>query len=120
MALVAGTNPDRGTLTATIADNGTTSDAITLAGCVPVGILVPAGWVTADVTFLASVDGTNYYVLGFDNNGVYGAVTITGVVAERLVALDPVKMLPAPFLKVVASASQTGGPIALTVVVRPV
>lgn len=51
----------RSVRTVTIADEGNLSDSVHLSGLSPVGILIGAGWIAADLSFQASIDGTNFF-----------------------------------------------------------
>lgn len=53
---------------ATIANAASLSGAVNLKGRVIVGIMMPAAWTTADLTFQASIDGTTYANI-FDDEG---------------------------------------------------
>jgi len=56
-------------LTATIAIAQANSDALTINGGKVAVIEMPAAWTTAVITFLTSMDGTNYFP-AYDEEGV--------------------------------------------------
>ncbi|MCL8385564.1 hypothetical protein [Xanthobacter aminoxidans] len=72
------------TAAAVIANGASQSDVINVAPLVPVGIILPALWTTAALTFLVSVDGTTFYPL----QDMSGEVSVT-VGAGQYAALDP-------------------------------
>lgn len=72
------------TAPAAIANGNSQSDVINVAPLVPVGIILPAAWTAASLTFLVSVDGTTFYPL----QDMSGEVSVT-VTAGQYVALDP-------------------------------
>lgn len=104
----------------TIADSGTVSGAVKLfddydnAPESLVGIICAAGFATANLTFQASVDGTNYYTM---YNAAGAVVTVFSAAASEWIALDPADFAGVPYLKVVSSATQSGGDV-LTLVTR--
>lgn len=111
--------------TATFADNGTLSDAVDLSGSdgAIVGIIVPTGWVTAALTFQASLDGVTWYEM-VDTRGV---VIGDGIVATATtwIPLVPTDFAGVPWLKVrsgtvAAPVAQTGGPLDVTIISRNV
>lgn len=69
------------------------------------GFFFPSGWATADVTFEASYDGTNYFAVKKSDGA---AVTLTACVASTFVAITPGEMAWAGlYLKLVSSVTQT-------------
>jgi len=93
---------------ATIAENGSLSNAINVDGKRIVGIQTPASWTAADLTFQASFDGTTF-------NDVYDEaeteVTVQGA-ASRYTALDAValELSGLPWIKI--RSGTTGSPVA--------
>lgn len=75
---------NRETYAATIAAGDSLSPAIAVGGLVPVGIVMPAAWTAAVLTFLVSVDDQNFYPL----QDMSGEVT-AGAAAGQYIALDP-------------------------------
>lgn len=61
------------TATATIASGQSLSDVIDLSGRNLTGILLPAAWTAADLTFSVSIDGVTYADL-YDETGEYALV----------------------------------------------
>ena len=104
----------RATRVVVIEDNASLSSPVASEGFALAGILVPAGWVTADITFQASADGTNWFNL-FDDTAT--EVTVEAA-AESYVAFDGRPFRGIPRLKVRSGTAaspvpQTSGPIAL-------
>jgi hypothetical protein len=60
------------TLTATIPQNGTVSNSVSLQAQTLAALLMPAAWTTADITFQTSLDGgaTWLDIYGDDGNPV--------------------------------------------------
>ena len=70
--------------TATIANGEALSDAIAVGrGAVVLGVVMPASWTTANLTFQATVDGTNFFNL-YDNATEY---TVTAA-ASRVIMIN--------------------------------
>lgn len=65
----------RESATATIASGASLSAAIDLGGATLSGIVVPASWTTANLTFQVSLDGTTWYDLYADGAEVSVAAT---------------------------------------------
>jgi hypothetical protein len=75
-------------LTATIASSSSLSDVLDLFGTTLSGFVMPASWTSANITFQASVDGTNFFDL-YDQFGV----EVTHVVAaSRFIRFAPSDM----------------------------
>ena len=66
----------------TIANNTALSAELDLGVSTLVGVIIPATWTAADLTFQASVDGTNYFNL-YDDNA--GEVTVKGTAGAYIV-----------------------------------
>ena len=85
-----------------------------------VGVVTPAAWTTAGVSFQVSYDnGTTYVVLWDDTGAEY---TIPAVPASRYVAVDPTKFLGVTNIKIqsgtsAATTNQAGSDI-VTLVLR--
>jgi hypothetical protein len=109
---------NKGVLLVPFADNATKSSPIELKGNIPVGLKTGAGWVSATVTFEVSLDNITYVPLEFDDSGAAVAVSITGVGPSKMIAFDPGKLLPTPWIKIVSSVSQTGGPFNLELILK--
>ncbi len=73
--------------TATIAAGTALSPEVALGEKTLVGIIIPAAWITAALTFQATPDDTNFYEL-YDGAG--NEVTLTGA-AGQFVQVDPTK-----------------------------
>lgn len=82
-------------LTATIASSASLSDAIDVSGTTICGYIMPASWTSADITFQASVDGTNF----FDLYDQYGIEVKHSAAASHFVQLTPADMASIRFVK---------------------
>jgi|SRR5947209_2555294 len=87
---------------ATITNGTSLSGAIAFSGRAFAGLLMPAAWTAATLTFQGSVDGTNFYDL-YDTGG--NEVTFT-VAASHFVAGDPSSFVGLSHIKL---RSGTGG-----------
>lgn len=100
-------------LTATIAINGTTSDAVNLYGCTGAAFQMPAAITGTSVTFLGSIDkGVTFKQIRDINSN---AITFT-VAADGLYPLDKNTFAGIDQIKFVM-VSQTGG--AISILVKP-
>lgn len=89
--------------TATIANSASLSATVNLASRVLVGVLMPATWTAADLTFQVSLDGSTF-VNAYDATGA----EVTAVVdASTFVWLSPSIFAGAKFLKVRSGTSDT-------------
>lgn len=88
---------------ASIAAGATESDALDLGGGRLMGLIVPANWVAADITFKVSLDGTTYFTL-YDNSDT--AYTVQAG-SQRAIQLPLQDFTPWQFIKIVSSAAQT-------------
>ena len=79
------------TLTATIANGQSVSNALNLGGLRLFGIVMPAAWTAANVSFLMSPDNGVTWQPVFDATGVEVSATAA---AARCILLDPA-LLPA-------------------------
>lgn len=85
--------------------NGTSlSAAVDLGNRTPVGLLVPATWTAAGISFQGSPDGTTYGKL-VDSTGT--EVTAASLAGGEYVALDPSKFFGVRFLKVRSGTNGT-------------
>lgn len=91
-------------LNATIASGASLSDAITLGGLRLFGVVMPAAWTAANLTFQASFDGGTTYVDVYDYNGLEVVATAS---TSRLIVLDPVVFSAIPLLKIRSGTSGT-------------
>jgi len=95
----SGTEPP--TLRISIPASGTTSDAATIPMALNLaGIDVPTMTGTS-MTFLGSIDGTNYFAL-YEGTTLYSVASPSG----RYIALDPAVVSTAKFLRVVSSSTE--------------
>ena len=80
------------------------SDAVSVAGGLPVAIITPSTWTAAAISFQASpIGSTSFYTLV----NIGGApVTSTGVTVNEWVNLDPAVFAGVDRLKLVSSSSQ--------------
>lgn len=108
-------------LNATIASGASLSDSMNLGGLRLFGIVMPAAWTAANLTFQASFDGGTTYVDMYDYNGLEVVATTS---TSRLIVLDPVVFAAIPLLKIrsgtAASAVNQGGDRTLTLVLRSI
>ena len=87
----------------TIASSASLSNAIDLSGTTFSGYVTPAAWTSANITFQASVDGTNFFNL-YDSFGN----EVTNVVStSRFVSLVPSDMASIRYLKFRSGTSAT-------------
>ena len=85
----------------TIANGQSLSNAVTLDRTTLVGIVMPADWTAASMTFQASTDDTNFFDL-FDN---FGNEVIHLVNLDRYVVFDPSTFASVANLKVRSGTS---------------
>jgi hypothetical protein len=82
---------------ATIANGASQSDAVDLSSNTVAGLLMPAAWTTAALTFLVcDTEGGTYQPL-YNDSGTEVAVASAGVVADRAIALAAIKDAIAPW-----------------------
>lgn len=91
----AGSNPTQ--VTATIANGGSLSSAVDLAGKILVGYIIPAGWTAAGLTFQTSPDGVAAYNDVYDFTGTEIAHVVA---ASRFVRVNPGDWVGVRFIKV--------------------
>lgn len=91
--------------TATIANNASLSDAVTLGAYRATALLMPAGWTAASITFQVSVDGTNYYNL-YDAAGNEKTITVS---TSRAVYLPTDDFLGFKYMKI--RSGTAGSPV---------
>lgn len=107
------------TLTVTIANGQSLSDAADLKGLPLVGVILPAGYDTADLSFQGSMDGSTFAnIYGRDGT----ELSLTGAAASRYYLLPPSVVPGFRHVKVrsglaASPVSQTGDAI-ITLVVR--
>lgn len=108
---------------ATIANGASLSDGknISIKGASIVGIVMPASWTAADLTFQGSLDGTTWYELVTTTGA---AVTIASPAAGTWIAINPGDFAGVPWLKVRSGTSgaavNQGGARTITIVSRNV
>lgn len=112
-----------GTSSAVIAAAGTQSGAVTLYGLQLVALQMPASWNSADMTVLASVDGTTYGELNNSNGAAYNITAGTGAL-NNFIYLSPADFAGVYYLKIRSGApgsavTQTAART-ISLVVRPV
>lgn len=89
-----------------ISASGTTSTAAAVKpGEALVGIMMPSGWTTADITFTTSYDEGTTFQAWNDADG--NAVTVTSPAASKNISLSYVGGLGFDQIKLVSSATQT-------------
>ena len=111
-------NPHKRTVAVTIASGASLSGAAAIGDSSVIGVLMPAAWTAASLTFQVSVDGTNYYNLYDDAGSEVTAQAST----SRCVLLEPKQFIGFRYLKIrsgtAASAVNQGGDRIITLVVR--
>ena len=106
---------------ATIANGTSLSGSVNLGGLRLFGIVMPAAWTAASVTFQMSVDGGATWSNMFDANGNELCVTVA---ASRFIALDPVNFAATAMIKARSGTAATpvnqGQDSVVTLVLRSV
>jgi len=92
--------------TATIADSGTTSNAVDSSGAVLCGVIIPANMEGTSLTFTTSTEADGTYVPLRDKGNA--AISVTHSTAAGFFSLYDVLPFGLNFMKVVAGSSQTG------------
>lgn len=87
--------------TATIAINQSLSAAIDLKGRPLVGILMPASWTTARLSFQVSLDGSTYV----DLYNTQGDEFISEASTSRFIAMTQFEFLPVRYVKIRSGTS---------------
>jgi hypothetical protein len=103
----------RQSLTATIANGATISDAQAIYAQTVCGIITPATLTGTALSFQVSQDGVTYYPL-YDSTNTLMSVTVG---ASRAYTFDPAAFNPWNFVKVVSNATE-GGSRAFVLAVR--
>lgn len=101
----------------TIANGQTVSGAVDLGNERLAGILMPAAWTAADISFSASVDGTNFFTL---TDAASATISITAPGAGKLLTLTGElreAFLAVRWIKIVSSVAQ-GAQRVVTLVTR--
>jgi hypothetical protein len=88
---------------ATIANSAQNSSIVECGGFVLCGILLPAAFTSTALTFLASVDGVNFYPVKSTSSGT--ALSYT-VVQGTFCAINPQDFQGINYLKVVAGTAE--------------
>ncbi len=108
---VSATNPvpvggaQLATVTATIASGASLSDAADLGTGRLVGLILPAAWTTATITFQGSADGSTYFDLYDD--ATERAIASASVVPSRFIALPIADWLMVRSLKLRSGSAAT-------------
>ena len=108
---VSATNPvpvggaQLATVTATIASGASLSDAADLGTGRLVGLILPAAWTTAAITFQGSADGSTYFDLYDD--ATERAIASASVVPSRFIALPIADWLMVRSLKLRSGSAAT-------------
>lgn len=101
---------------ATIPNGQALSDAVPLGGAEMTGLLMPAAWTAAGLTFQGSLDGVNYFEISLDTGAptaatvpsaaaAAGALLVRGAAGTSALA----QILGIPFIKVRSGTS--GAPV---------
>ena len=97
-------------LTATIANGASLSDAQLVDGKLA-GIIIPAAWTAAAITFSASFDGTNYFDVYSSATGTAAETTIASgnipTTGGRYLPLSLTDWLSVNFIKIRSGTSAT-------------
>lgn len=93
----------------TIAAGQSLSGALQIDGKAA-GIIIPAGWETAAITFMGSADGNNYFPI-YDA-GVERSIASAAVVAGRMISLNLSEWLHVKYVKIRSGSAVT--PVAQT------
>lgn len=105
--------------TAIITNGAALSDDIPCRDWPAIGLIMPAAWTAADLTFQVSIDGTNYYNLYDDG----GNEVLVDAAVDRYVALPPTLFAGVLQFKVRSGTSGTpvnqGADRTITIVGRP-
>lgn len=91
------------TATVTIASGESLSGAVEIGDRTVCGVILPAEWTAAGLTFQVSIDGSTYQNL-YDSAGEFTLPT-DAVAAARTVTIDPVKFLAWTHVKVRSGTS---------------
>ncbi len=112
------------TIEVTIANGASLSGAAALAGKAVVGILGPAAWTAAAMSFDVSVDGTTFVPYCSQTAEVSIASAVIATAAPRFFGLSPAEWIGFHSVKVRSglkgSEVNQGAARTLTLVVRPV
>lgn len=92
------------TLTATILSGQSVSAAVNLGGLRLFGLVMPAAWTTANLTFQMSPDNGVSWSNIFDINGVEFTVTAA---ASRFITFDPAALPAVQWLQIRSGTSGT-------------
>lgn len=79
-----------------------------LEGYMPIGIVMPEAWTTANLTFQATSDGVNYYDV-YDSGGT--EVTVTAAASRYIVLTPELVAAFAGVQKVLVRSGTTGSPV---------
>jgi hypothetical protein len=105
--------------TVTIANGQSVSGSIDLERETLAGVLIPAAWTAAGISFLASPDGVTFGPVK-DENG--SEISLSALSAGDFVSLPPTKLFGARFLQVRSGTSGTpvaqGADRVLTLITR--
>ena len=109
----------RETITASIASDAALSGAVELYGTTLVGIIMPAAWATANLSFQASHDASDYH----DMYSAAGAEYTVAASAGQYIVIDPNDFAGVGNLKIrsgVAATTVAQATSSITLVVKPV
>jgi hypothetical protein len=91
------------TTTATIASGASLSGIIDLGTNDLIGIIFPATWTTASITFQFSIDGTNFY----DAYSSTAELSSTAASASRMISINAVTYDMGRYIKIRSGTSAT-------------
>lgn len=92
----------------TIASGASVSDAFATSGRVVVGIVVEGTWTAANLGFIGSLDGTNYYTDTIDAGG--NPIQCTPATGCHI-AFPQTQAIKIPFLKLTSRSAGTVTPV---------
>lgn len=93
-----------GASSATIANGASLSGAVDLTNFVFAGLMMPAAWTAASITFQGSIDGTTYGDL-YNTSGTEYTIASANAVASRFIAIDPRDFAGVRYVKVRSGSS---------------
>lgn len=102
---------------AAIANGGTTSQALLVAGGVITGIITPSALTSTAITFTACDTATGTFVPVYDSDGNQVSLAVAVSRAIGLSGSEADALAPWPFIKLVCGSAE-GGARTITVVVR--
>jgi len=94
------------TQTADIASGGTTSQALRLGGKMIVGLIMPAAFTGATITFTVCDTATGTFVALYDSDGTQVSVAVAASRALGLSGAEADAIAPFPYVKLVSGSAE--------------